>query len=127
MGNIGNKRGHFPANYVSKADTFESESSQGAVSQGAVSGTNNSTAPEDTAIQTTGTETEGTATEPETTTQNYIFQVQANFDFVSENEGDLTFYTGDVINVISQLDDDWFSGELNGVVGIFPVNYVVRL
>ena len=31
---------------------------------------------------------------------------------------------GDIINIIDKTDQDWWSGELNGTVGIFPASYV---
>lgn len=53
-------------------------------------------------------------------------QVLALFSYTAQNEDELTFYKGSVINVISK-DGDWWRGELGGQVGMFPYNYVQLL
>eukprot|EP00794_Sanderia_malayensis_P000125 gene125-736_t len=53
-------------------------------------------------------------------------QVLALFSYTSQNEDELTFYKGSVINVIKK-EGDWWQGELNGQVGMFPFNYVQLL
>ncbi len=50
-------------------------------------------------------------------------QVLALFSYTAQNEDELTFYKGSVINVIKK-EGDWWKGELNGQVGMFPFNYV---
>lgn len=50
--------------------------------------------------------------------------VIAQFDFVAENEGDLSFNQGDRIQVLELIDDNWMRGALNGNEGILPVSYV---
>nr|CAH7761686.1 unnamed protein product [Callosobruchus chinensis] len=37
---------------------------------------------------------------------------------------ELTFRKGDLIYVRRQVDKNWYEGELNAMVGLFPVNYV---
>jgi len=52
-------------------------------------------------------------------------QVTALYDYEGENEGDLKFKEGDLINVIDDSDPSgWFVGEFNGVQGNFPSNFV---
>ncbi|XP_031554337.1 intersectin-1-like isoform X2 [Actinia tenebrosa] len=53
-------------------------------------------------------------------------QVLAMFPYTAQNQDELTFYKGSVINVISR-DGDWWKGEMNGQVGMFPSNYVQAL
>jgi hypothetical protein len=43
--------------------------------------------------------------------------VQANFEYKGEREGDLTFGRGDVIEVLSKGDGEWWRGRVNGVEG----------
>ena len=51
----------------------------------------------------------------------------ALFNYTSQNEDELTFLKGSVLNVIDKEDKDWWKGELNGTTGVFPSNYVVPL
>lgn len=55
-----------------------------------------------------------------------IPQARALYTFEGEEEGDLGFNKGDVINIIkkSESSNDWWTGEMNGNEGIFPANYV---
>lgn len=52
--------------------------------------------------------------------------VTALYTFIGQEEGDLSFEERDKIKVIKRTDsvDDWWDGELNGVRGRFPANYV---
>ncbi|WVR06950.1 hypothetical protein IAU60_003986 [Kwoniella sp. DSM 27419] len=49
----------------------------------------------------------------------------AIFDFEAQAEGDLSFSAGDRIEIIERSEnaDDWWTGRLNGVTGIFPGTY----
>lgn len=37
---------------------------------------------------------------------------------------ELSFKKGDIIRVLRRINDDWLEGELEGCVGIFPLNHV---
>ncbi|KOC13859.1 SH3 domain containing protein [Aspergillus flavus AF70] len=52
--------------------------------------------------------------------------VTALYDFGGQSAGDLAFREGDRIRVLKKTDstDDWWEGELRGVKGSFPANYV---
>ncbi|KAG6837222.1 hypothetical protein H0H93_013090 [Arthromyces matolae] len=52
--------------------------------------------------------------------------VVALYDFAAQADGDLSFNTGDHIELVerTQNTEDWWTGRLNGVQGVFPGNYV---
>ncbi|TFK47129.1 BAR-domain-containing protein [Heliocybe sulcata] len=49
--------------------------------------------------------------------------VKALYDFTPSSGDELSFRTGDVITVISEVLDGWWMGELNGQTGLFPTTY----
>lgn len=51
-------------------------------------------------------------------------QVIGMYDYIAQNDDELPFGKGQIINVLSREDPDWWKGELNGSVGLFPSNYV---
>ncbi|KAM3932370.1 intersectin-2 isoform 2-T2 [Leptodactylus fuscus] len=53
-----------------------------------------------------------------------VCQVIAMYDYIANNEDELNFNKGQLINVINKDDVDWWQGEINGVTGLFPSNYV---
>ena len=53
--------------------------------------------------------------------------VLALYSYVALSLDELTFHKGSVITVLSKEDGDWWKGELNGLVGLFPSNYVQPL
>ncbi|KAJ5461840.1 uncharacterized protein N7458_003392 [Penicillium daleae] len=55
-----------------------------------------------------------------------INYVTALYDFDGQGAGDLVFREGDRIRVIQKTNstDDWWEGELRGMQGAFPANYV---
>ncbi|KAJ7151590.1 hypothetical protein C8R46DRAFT_1122514 [Mycena filopes] len=52
--------------------------------------------------------------------------VVALYDFAAQADGDLSFNTGDRIEVVERgaSAEDWWTGRLNGHQGVFPGNYV---
>lgn len=52
--------------------------------------------------------------------------VVALYDYTAQAQGDLTFRAGDRIEVVERTGstEDWWTGRLNGVQGVFPGNYV---
>eukprot|EP01038_Epipyxis_sp_PR26KG_P013936 gene13936-18692_t len=51
-------------------------------------------------------------------------KVKALFDHVAEDEDELAFVAGDIIEVIEKLDEGWWKGRVRGKEGLFPTNYV---
>ncbi|XP_043196241.1 intersectin-1-like isoform X3 [Amphibalanus amphitrite] len=51
-------------------------------------------------------------------------RVVAQFPYSAQNDDELTFQADDVITVVNKDDTAWWKGELHGVVGLFPSNYV---
>ncbi|XP_053966778.1 growth factor receptor-bound protein 2 isoform X1 [Anastrepha ludens] len=50
--------------------------------------------------------------------------VQALYDFVPQESGELDFRRGDVITVTDRSDENWWNGEIGNRKGIFPSTYV---
>ncbi|XP_043468951.1 intersectin-1 isoform X3 [Leptopilina heterotoma] len=53
-----------------------------------------------------------------------IERVMALYPYQAQNEDELSFEKGDVITVLAKEEEAWWRGELNGVSGVFPSNYV---
>lgn len=51
-------------------------------------------------------------------------QVEALYPYTAMNDDELTFEAGAIISVIDKEDAAWWKGTLNGVIGVFPSNYI---
>jgi len=49
---------------------------------------------------------------------------RAIFSFQAQNNRELSFKKGDVIYIKKQVDSNWYEGERNAMLGIFPTTYV---
>ena len=49
---------------------------------------------------------------------------EALYDFEAENNSELSFQEGEIIKLISQVDENWYEGSLRSQTGYFPINYV---
>ncbi|KAM8880203.1 uncharacterized protein sorbs2a isoform 6-T6 [Spinachia spinachia] len=52
---------------------------------------------------------------------------RAIYDFKAQTAKELTFKKGDAVNIIRQIDNNWYEGEHRGQVGILPISYVERV
>jgi len=55
-----------------------------------------------------------------------ITHVEAKFDFYGQDDAQLSFRKGDIIQVINRLDSGWWDGICHGERGWFPSNYVAE-
>jgi len=66
-----------------------------------------------------------------TPTQSYDIPAQikarALYDYASTDPKELSFIKGDVINVLGKDASGWWQGELNGLHGLFPSNFVEEI
>ncbi|CAM9010639.1 unnamed protein product [Wickerhamomyces anomalus] len=62
-----------------------------------------------------------TETESVPTINNFCI---AKYNYKAEQDGDLSFKKGDRIKLLDQKLKEWWKGELDGHVGLFPYNYV---
>lgn len=54
---------------------------------------------------------------------------EVKYSYKAQNEDELSLMKGDIITVISKdlQDPGWWKGELNGLVGVFPDNFVALI
>lgn len=65
-------------------------------------------------------------TPPSTLNKNvqYKWIARALYNFQAQNHREISFKKGDLIYVRRQVDSNWYEGERNAMIGIFPVTYV---
>jgi len=56
----------------------------------------------------------------------YLFLgwVRAIYDYITEEEDELGFSEGTLLRLLHQDESGWWTGELDGKIGLFPGNYV---
>ncbi|XP_029621919.1 sorbin and SH3 domain-containing protein 2 isoform X2 [Salmo trutta] len=52
---------------------------------------------------------------------------RAIYDFKAQTAKELTFKKGDGVNIIRQIDSNWYEGEHRGRLGIFPISYIEKM
>jgi len=55
---------------------------------------------------------------------SYKMIARALYNFQAQNHRELSFKKGDLVYIRRQVDDNWYEGERNAMIGIFPVTYV---
>eukprot|EP00026_Physarum_polycephalum_P000803 Phypoly_transcript_00804.p1 GENE.Phypoly_transcript_00804~~Phypoly_transcript_00804.p1 ORF type:complete len:1167 (+),score=243.05 Phypoly_transcript_00804:427-3927(+) len=61
------------------------------------------------------------------TAQPAKVQFKALYDYDAVELDELTFREGDVITLTRKVDPEWWEGQLNGLIGVFPANYVEEI
>ncbi|KAH8862995.1 CD2-associated protein [Schistosoma japonicum] len=51
-------------------------------------------------------------------------EVVVEYDYTAEENDELTIKKGDIIKDVSQFEEGWYIGCLNGRIGVFPDNFV---
>ncbi|XP_051954277.1 CD2-associated protein-like isoform X1 [Xyrauchen texanus] len=51
-------------------------------------------------------------------------QCKVLFEYVPQNEDELELKIGDIIDIIEEVEEGWWSGTMNGKSGLFPSNFV---
>uniref|UniRef100_A0A096LW77 Osteoclast-stimulating factor 1 n=1 Tax=Poecilia formosa TaxID=48698 RepID=A0A096LW77_POEFO len=54
-------------------------------------------------------------------------QCKVLFDYQPVNEDELELKVGDVVDILEEVEEGWWSGSLNGRSGLFPSNFVKEL
>ncbi|KAM6047789.1 NADPH oxidase activator 1 isoform 2-T2 [Chlamydotis macqueenii] len=49
-----------------------------------------------------------------------LYRMLAQHSYLAQGPGDLEFSKGDVLDVLSEVNEDWLEGHCNGKTGIFP-------
>ncbi|KFZ67966.1 NADPH oxidase activator 1, partial [Podiceps cristatus] len=49
-----------------------------------------------------------------------LYRMQAQHTYLAQGPGDLEFSKGDVLDVLSEVNEDWLEGRCDGKTGIFP-------
>ncbi|XP_063976863.1 uncharacterized protein LOC135162389 isoform X5 [Diachasmimorpha longicaudata] len=52
---------------------------------------------------------------------------RALYNFVGQTSRELSFRRGDIILIRRQIDKNWYEGEHNAMIGLFPLNYVEQI
>ncbi|KAM9703257.1 intersectin-2a isoform 1-T1 [Menidia menidia] len=53
-----------------------------------------------------------------------VCQVIAMYDYTAANQDELSFSKGQLISILDKTNPDWWKGDVNGVTGLLPTNYV---
>ncbi|KAG8447412.1 hypothetical protein GDO86_014767 [Hymenochirus boettgeri] len=56
-----------------------------------------------------------------------LYQMRALYEYPAEGPEDLTFGEGDVIDILSEVNDEWLEGTCNGNIGIFPKCFAQKI
>ncbi|XP_061091351.1 intersectin-2-like [Conger conger] len=108
-GRIGDRTGVFPSNYVKPKEMDGGGEKQ---QKGQFPSSH---------VELLGSDGERSTLAP---VQTLGCQVVAMYDYQAENQDEISFSNGQLINVLEKIDHDWWKGEINDIKGLFPANYV---
>jgi len=54
-------------------------------------------------------------------------RVRAKFPYTQQRPDELSFQQGDIFILLEETTDNWWKGDLNGQVGLFPASYVEKM
>lgn len=77
-------------------------------------------------ISTANSKITKTTSSSSSNTKTLISTAIIKYNYSSQQSDELSLTKGASINVLEKSDDGWWKGELNGVIGWFPSNYVVE-
>lgn len=60
-------------------------------------------------------------------TKKDLGKCRALYNYTPKLNDELTLKPGDIISIYEKQDDGWWSGDLNGTMGIFPATYVEEI
>lgn len=70
---------------------------------------------------------DGTSDGRKPPTPQRAVHVKALYDFTAEEDDELGFCAGDIIEVLDRSDQAWWKGRLRGQSGLFPANYTIQM
>ncbi|EIW84030.1 SH3-domain-containing protein [Coniophora puteana RWD-64-598 SS2] len=56
-----------------------------------------------------------------------VQEARASWDWPGDGPGDLSFRKGDIIEIVSETNAEWWTGRLHGKQGTIPANHVEKL
>ena len=59
--------------------------------------------------------------------QGKRFLARTRYSYVAKDDDELTLEHGNIVEVLGEVADGWWSGKLNGKTGLFPSNYVEEI
>ncbi|KAK6187699.1 hypothetical protein SNE40_005666 [Patella caerulea] len=113
------KIGWFPANYVKLLGPSSARSTPDTGLSSTIAAVSQQNSRSATPVSQSST-----TSQPPVTTAPTSEKVQAIYAYTSQNDDELTFQKDAVITVLNKEANDWWQGEIDGVVGMFPANYV---
>ncbi|XP_057678481.1 CD2-associated protein isoform X1 [Corythoichthys intestinalis] len=128
-GDLNGKRGLFPDNFVKEVKQEDKEarsepkeeSAQPLKREKSVGNVANLVQ----RMSTIGIPTGGFQPRPSTITKKAKKrQVKVFFEYQPQNEDELELKVGDIVDVVDEVEEGWWSGIINGKSGLFPSNFV---